>query len=181
MVITAIIHPWYIPDTLADTYSIHHVRDFSAAMSQDQALNPGLNLRHDINTSLILNNYITFFCQFTTNTFKIHCQYIWIAYEIHSKNSIYVLRWYYSLSFGPCLSPHSSPVCQCVRPGAWSVEAPCGCLTSSGFCWTAPNRACWNIHALEAKKHVWCCHAMAVSTLQEPDPWAADAQNWMPS
>ena len=29
---------------LANTYSIHHVRDFSSATSQDRALNPGLNL-----------------------------------------------------------------------------------------------------------------------------------------
>ena len=106
---------------MADAYSIHHVRDFSAATSQHKALNPGLNLRHDINTFLILNNYITFFCQFTTNTFKIHCQYIWITYEIHSKYSIYILSWYFSLSFGPCLALHSRPVTVCQ---AWCME--CG-------------------------------------------------------
>ncbi len=66
--------------------------------------------------------------------------------------------------WGPVWPPTSA---QCVRPEAWSVVAPCGCLTSSGFCWTAPYRACWNIHALSAKKHVWCCHAMAVPTLQD--------------
>ena len=88
---------------------------------------------------------------------------------------------YLAGTFHCLLGPVRPPTAdQCVRPGAWSVGAPCGCLPRGGFCWIASSRACWNIHALQAKKHVWCSHAMTVPTLQEPDsdPWAADSQNW---
>ena len=56
---------------------------------------------------------------------------------------------------------------QYVRSGAWTVGAPSGCLPRSGFCCKAPNWACWNVHALPAKKHVWCCHAMAAPTYRK--------------
>ena len=165
MVITAILHPWYIPDTSADTsadtYSIHHVRDFSAATSQDRALNPVI--KNSVSSTPIPSKYIV-------NTSGLHMKYIVNTAFMYLAGSFHCF-------WGPVWASTSA---QCVRPEAWSVGAPCGCLTSSGFCWTAPYRACWNIHALSAKKHVCCCHAMAVPTLQEPDPWAADAQNWMP-
>jgi hypothetical protein len=41
---------------------------------------------------------------------------------------------------------------QYVRSGAWTLGDPFGCLPRSGFCCKAPNRACWNVHALPAKK-----------------------------
>ena len=103
--------------------------------------------------------------QYIHDTSLIHWQYI-------SNTSFMYLAGTFHCLLGPVWPPTAD---QCVRPGAWSVGAPCGCLPSSGFCWTAPNRACWNIHALQAKKHVWCCHAMAVPTLKEPDPWAAES------
>ena len=170
MVITAILHPWYIPDTSADTsadtYSIHHVRDFSAATSQDPALNPGL-------TRGIIKLKISIHPQYSTNTSNLFVnskpippKYIVNTSGIRLKYIVNTAFMYLAGSFhrfwGPVWAPTSA---QCVRPEAWSVGAPCGCLTSSGFCWTAPYRACWNIHALSAKKHVCCCHAMAVPTL----------------
>ena len=125
------------------------------------------------NTSIIHERYMAVTGnlqqQYIHDTSLIHWQYI-------SNTSFMYLAGTFHCLLGPVWPPTAD---QCVRPGAWSAGAPCGCLPRGGFCWTAPNRACWNIHALQAKKHVWCCHAMAVPTLQEPDsdPWAADSQN----
>ena len=126
--------------------------------------------------------------QYIHDTSLIHWQCIGICskyipdtFEIQSKYIIKVLLWDLTGTFHCRLCPVWPPTAaQYVRSGAWTVGAPSGCMPRSGFCCKAPNWACWNVHALPAKKHVWCCHAMAAPTPQEPYPWPADAKNWMP-
>ena len=105
LVITAIIHPWYIPDTLANTYSIHHVRDFSAATSQDRALNPGLNPGHN---KLIHQIFLSVHNQYVQNTLSIHLAYIWNTWQIQQSCTQLVLCTVFSALFGPSEQPSGS-------------------------------------------------------------------------
>ena len=186
---TWLLQPYYIHDTFLIHRLIHRLIHTQYIMSgtsplrrlRTQRLTRGLTRGILKLNKSIHPQYSTNTSNFSVNSKPIPPKYILNTSGLHLKYIVNTAFMYLAGSFHCFWGPvWASTSAQCVRPEAWSVGAPCGCLTSSGFCWTAPYRACWNIHALSAKKHVWCCHAMAVPTLQEPDPWAADAQNWMP-
>ncbi len=110
------------------------------------------DVRH--RTSARIQIYIPDTLALHRNTFKIQRKYITL-----------VLLWDLTGTFHCCWCPvWPLTAAQYVRSGAWTVGAASACLPRSGFCCKAPNRACWNVHALPAKKHVWCCLAMAAPT-----------------